>query len=284
MAGAGIALQPWQQRTQQGKWLPYGDDQEVMYGPYGAKTRPKQSAQDAALLAARTSNALQAENMAATDPAGLARERTGVGGGAAVAGTPSPTADFNQRMQEFGQFADKFGSLFGGGGGVGAGAGSLGGGGGTAAPSAAPTSPVAALNTAAIEAGDRAAFSRAKDTVGQSTQGLLKALSNQFAGRGLRGSSMEGRAIGSALDSGVGQLADVARGQAVEGARRAENLATTQYQGDVAMRGQDVAARGQDIGAATARESLAAQVAAQQQQAKLASIMGLMSAFNGLRY
>jgi hypothetical protein len=133
--------------------------------------------------------------------------------------------------------------------------------------------PRVQLDTAAIDAGDRAAYSQAKDKVGGATQGLMKSLQNQFASRGLRGSSIEGRQIGSALESGAGQLDDVARGQAVEGSRRAVDLAKTQYGGDITQRGQD-------IDAETADRSLDVQ----SQQSRVGSIMGLFNAFNGMRY
>jgi hypothetical protein len=129
-----------------------------------------------------------------------------------------------------------------------------------------------ALDTGAIAAGDAAAYSRAKDQVGQSQQGLQKALANQFSTRGLRGSSMEGRAVGSALEFGAGQLNDVSREQAIGGSQRAVDLAKTQYQGGITQRGQDLSER------ASARSN-----ATQRQSNRTASVLGLYNAYNNNR-
>lgn len=133
------------------------------------------------------------------------------------------------------------------------------------------SSPHVSLDQGAIDAGDAAAFSRAKDTVGRNTAASLKSLTNQFAGRGLRGSSIEGGEIGRAVGAGAGQLDDVARSQAVAGSDRAVDLAKTAYQGDVTQRGQD-------IGANTAY----AQIASTQQANKFASLLGLIKSAGSL--
>jgi hypothetical protein len=168
---------------------------------------------------------------------------------------------FQKQMTNFQQFTNTFGNM--GGNANLTGSGSL----------THGDAPRVQLDTNAINAGDAAAFSKAKDTIGASTQGLMKSIQNQFGGRGLRGSSIEGRAVGSALEGQEGQLADVSRSQAVEGSRRAVDLAKTQYTGDIEQRGQD-------IGAETANR----QFAANQQQSKLASVLGLWNAVNGMRY
>ncbi len=171
--------------------------------------------------------------------------------------------DFQTQMNNFGNFMGRFGNM------GGAGSSSLSGRGGLSGAD----SPRASLDTGAIAAGDAAAYSRAKDQVGQSTGGLMKALQNQFSGRGLRGSSIEGRAVGSALESQAGQLADVSRGQAMQGSDRALDLAKTQYGGDIAMRGQDMDAQSQ-----------MRSIEANAQQSKTASLLGLWNAFGGMRY
>ena len=181
----------------------------------------------------------------------------------------NPTTAFNRSMDQFGQFMGRFG-----GGAPGGGSGSL------SMQAGGGQQPRVALDTAAIDAGDRAAFSRAKDRVGSSMQGLLKSIGNQFATRGLRGSSLEGRALGSALESGAGQLADVEREQAIEGSRRAEDLAKTAYGGEITQRGQD-------LDAASRARALELTAQGQQQglqQSRLASILGLFNAFKGQRY
>lgn len=169
--------------------------------------------------------------------------------------------DFQRDMNNFGNFMGRFGNM--GGSGSTTGSGSL----------THGDAPRVQLNTGAIDAGDAAAFSKAKDKVGGVMSGSMKALQNQFASRGLRGSSMEGRAVGSAVENGAGQLDDVARSQAVEGSRRAVDLAKTQYGGEIDQRGQD-------IGAETSERNFAAT----QQQAKLQSVLGLWNAFSGMKY
>ncbi len=126
----------------------------------------------------------------------------------------------------------------------------------------------ATLDRGAIAAGDAAAYSQAKDQVGDSTGGLMKALGSQFAGRGLRGSSIEGRAIGSGLEAGMGELADVSRGQAIEGSRRSTQLGLANYEGDISQRGQDITQRGQDM---------------DDRHRRLASVLGLFQA-SGQRF
>jgi hypothetical protein len=164
---------------------------------------------------------------------------------AANGGVP-PGGDFNSLMASFG-----------------------GGGGNVAKMPAMPRAPRARLDRAAIDAGDAAAYSRAKDQVGDSTGGLMKALGNQFSSRGLRGSSIEGQAMGSGLEAGMGELADVSRGQAIQNSDRSLDIAKTNYGGDITQRGQDigqnVASRGQDMDA---------------QKSRMASILGLWNARN----
>lgn len=173
--------------------------------------------------------------------------------------SPAQAPAFSQKMDDFSTLMSRFGNM-----------------GGTSNFSSRGglgNEPRVSLDTNAIDAGDRAAFSQAKDKVGGATQGLMKSLSNQFASRGLRGSSMEGRAIGSGLEAGMGQLDDVARGQAVEGSRRALDVAKTQYGGDITQRGQDIDA-----------ETADRQIDASTQSGKLASVLGLFNAFNGMKY
>jgi hypothetical protein len=178
-------------------------------------------------------------------------------------GANSKPVDFNTQMNNFGNFMGRFGNMGGGGSSSLKGSGGLSGG----------ASPNVTLDQGAIDSGDAAAYSRAKDQVGQSTQGLMKSLQNQFAGRGLRGSSIEGNAVGSALESQAGQLADVSRGQAMQGSQRATDLAKTRYAGDIQMRGQDMDA-----------ESQMRSIEANSQQSKLSSVLGLWNAFSGMRY
>jgi hypothetical protein len=90
-----------------------------------------------------------------------------------------------------------------------------------------------------------AQFSRAKDRIGQATQGLLKSVNSSFGARGLAGSSMEGRAMSGAMEAGLGQASDVLRTQAVEGLRRDDEVSDRNYAGDITQRGQDMASQQQ---------------------------------------
>ena len=201
------------------------------------------------------------------------------------------SADFGASLNDFSKFADRFGS-FGTASappafatapatGMLSGYGSLSGGG---AIPAAPT-----LDTASIDAADRAAYSRAKDTVGQETGGALKSLRNAFAARGMGGSSIEGRQIGSAIDAGAGRLADVDRSQAEAAGGRAVDLAKTKYQGDLTTRGQDVNASTAFAGIAANGTNAANALALQRWQAeqsnalaKQQAMLGLWGAFKGM--
>lgn len=160
-------------------------------------------------------------------------------------------ANFNAHLSQFDRLSSRFPS----------------GADGTNINATATRMPRVTLDTGAIDAGQRAAFSRAKDQVGDAQRGLMSAMKNQFASRGLRGSSIEGRAIGSGLESGFGQLADVSREQAIQGANRSVDLAKTSYGGDITQRGQDMDAL-----------SRAQSIAIQNQQAKNAALSGLWSA------
>lgn len=89
-------------------------------------------------------------------------------------------------------------------------------------------------------AGQADAFARAKDRIGLATQGLLKAVRGQVGRRGIGGSSIEGNLIGSALESGNGQIGEVIRDQAIQQAQRAQAVADRNYAGDITQRGQDI--------------------------------------------
>lgn len=188
------------------------------------------------------------------------RRETAGGGASGAPGTANTNA-----MGAFDSLMAKYGDKFGGGGSFSSSTGGVGGG------AVGGTAPRAVLDTGAIAAGDAASYGRAKDQVGASTQGLMKSLQNQFAGRGLRGSSLESRAVGSGLESAQGELADVSREQAIRGGERATDLVKTQYSGDVTMRGQDLAEN------ASIRSNNT-----QAQQSKIASIMGLINAFGSM--
>lgn len=137
-------------------------------------------------------------------------------------------------------------------GGFGAGAGN---GSGVPAPLGPPPMPHVALDTASIDAADRAAFARAKDTTGDITQSGLKALRDEMGSRNILGSSIDANAEASVINQGMKNLSEVPREQAIQRGARATDLAKTSYSGDISQRGQDVTMRGQDISAAQAAKS-----------------------------
>ncbi len=149
----------------------------------------------------------------------------------------------------------------------------------TAPPSAVGLSsavaPIAAIDTSAAQ---RAEFGRAKDQVGQASQGALTGLRSALAGRGMLGSGVEGRQTARVATSGLGELGDVSRQQAITGAETAQRTAEQNRAGDITQREQDISAttaanslagenerarysgaieqRGQDIGAQKAANDL----------------------------
>lgn len=206
---------------------------------------------------------------------------------AGVSGTAAGTAKGNQIAAEspalmglFGAIGDKLngpgasgvpGSGVPGGGGVP---------GGSGGPSQvrAPSEGVAPVDTSEATRGE---FAHAKDQVGQETGGALTGLRSALAGRGLLGSGAESRGTTGVITKGQGQLGEVSRQQASTASELEQKNAETNYQGNVAQRGQDITQRGQDI----QREQNVMQ--AQQQQASIQLqqrqmvLQGLMAALSG---
>ncbi len=120
--------------------------------------------------------------------------------------------------------------------GAGASAGEGGAGGAAGVPRV--TGPDPASRTAA----EGAAFGRAKDRIGLATQGLIKAVRSNMAGRGISGSSIEREGVSGALNQGAGEVGDVIRDQAIEGLRRDQSVEDRNYSGDITQRGQDLSA------------------------------------------
>lgn len=101
-------------------------------------------------------------------------------------------------------------------------------------------SRVAGVSPADRRAAEDAAFARAKERVGATTQGLLRSIQNTMARRGIQGSGIEGELTERALTGGAGQLGEVARDQAIEGLRRAQAIEDRDYAGGIAQRGQEI--------------------------------------------
>jgi hypothetical protein len=113
---------------------------------------------------------------------------------------------------------------------------------------------VAPIDTSGAEA---AAFARAKDKVGQVSQGAITSLRSAAGATGQLGSGAAMRQTGNVINAGQGELGQVARDQAIEGARSAGDTSKFNYSGAVTQRGQDIGAatanRGLDIEAANSR-------------------------------
>jgi hypothetical protein len=136
---------------------------------------------------------------------------------------------------------------------------------------------VAAPDTSAAES---AAFGSAKDKVGQNAKAALQALNDQMAAQGMLGSGAQVQGARDIIQSGMGELGDVRRQQAITKAGSALDLAKMGYQGDITQRGQDISA--QEANARLAQE--AAQLQFQRQQSALQQQMGLMQlAMSGLK-
>ena len=85
-----------------------------------------------------------------------------------------------------------------------------------------------------------AAYARAKEQIGGSTQGAIKALQNLYSEKGLTGSSAEGQAIGSAVGGGAKGLNEFSTQQALAEVARQQQEAALHYQGGITQRGQDM--------------------------------------------
>lgn len=188
---------------------------------------------------------------------------------AGVEGTAAGTAKGNQITAEtpalmglFGAIGDKFNTSASASSAIGSGV-----------PGGGPSnvSGVAPVDTSAATS---AAFANAKDQVGEETGGALTGLRSALAGRGLLGSGAESRGTTSVITKGQGELGKASRGQAIETADLAQKNAETNYQGQVAQRGQDVQ-REQNI-----MQANLGQAQLQQQQRQMV-LNGLMAALSG---
>jgi len=151
---------------------------------------------------------------------------------------------------------------------------------------------------------DAARFARAKDTVGQTTRAALTGLRSALASRGQLGGGGEMRGTRSILESGMGELGDVSREQAIQESERNAEREALGFTGGITMRGQDLSAqqaanalaqrlkevmyqgditqRGQDIAATTDTRALELQEQRQwqqQQQLILDRILGALSLY-----
>lgn len=95
----------------------------------------------------------------------------------------------------------------------------------------------------AAAAAQAAAFARAKDRTAKIAQGGIQSVQDEFAGRGLSGSPLEGGAIRDVMEGGVGQLGEASRDIALEESRRAQDVEDRNIQASLTQRGQDIGER-----------------------------------------
>lgn len=203
----------------------------------------------------------------------------------------TPTSTGTRGGQEVSAFmnAAGFGGLAGGltgalGGlqGAGGGAAAFGGGSSQMQPNFAsgPISAVGHIGMPDQTGAENATFASAKDRVGQNSKAALSALNDAMAGQGMLGSGAQVQGSRDIIQSGMGELGDVRRQQAVTHAGNALDVAKMGYQGDIAQRGQNIQA--QEANARLAQE--ANQLAFQRQQAGTNQQLQLMSlALSGLK-
>lgn len=141
---------------------------------------------------------------------------------------------------------------------------------GSASPVPPHVTPIAPPDTSAANS---AAFSRAKDTVGQIGRAGLNSLRRAMGGRGLAGSSIEGRGLTTLVGDSMGQLSDVARQQAITDSQRAAEVADRNYAGELEQRNADIGVRGQNISA----DQAATASARADRDSRLSQITGLAS-------
>ena len=89
-------------------------------------------------------------------------------------------------------------------------------------------------------AAEDAEFARAKDRISQSLQGLLRSAQQLMASRGLVGSSIESDLTANVLARGHGELGEVLRQQAIEAARRAQEVEDRNLRAALEQRAQDI--------------------------------------------
>lgn len=121
-----------------------------------------------------------------------------------------------------------------------------------------------AFPTAAITAGQQAAYNQAKDTQGQTTAAALNALRSQLAGRGMLGGGIEAQGTTGIVQQGAEALGNLTRQQAIDQGQQALQEAETAYQGGISQRGQDIGA--QEAANQQALQSWSAQEAAREAQ------------------
>lgn len=89
-------------------------------------------------------------------------------------------------------------------------------------------------------ASDAASFATAKDKVGNLSRASLDSLNGELGATGMLGGGAQVQGTKDIIQSGAGELGQVARDQAVTDSNRAADFAKTKYSGDITQRGQDI--------------------------------------------
>lgn len=147
---------------------------------------------------------------------------------------------------------------------------SWGGGGGGGAPSV-PKVPIEGYSPGGgTGAAESAAFGRAKDRIGEASQGALSTLGDIMSSRGLSGTGIEAGETGRVIGEAQQGLGEAGRDIALQQERRAAEVADRNLAALLQQRGQDIGQRGQDIGAEQARrDQILALIRAQQARSYL---------------
>lgn len=105
--------------------------------------------------------------------------------------------------------------------------------------------PVAGdINTGATDAQERAAedaaFARAKDKIGLASRSAMDSLSSEMSSRGISGSGVEAQRLGGVYESGLGEIGQTAREQAIEALKRKYQVSDRNVALASTTRGQNI--------------------------------------------
>lgn len=109
-----------------------------------------------------------------------------------------------------------------------------------------PPSPVplpareASPNPADRTAAEAAAYGKAKGQIGANSRAALNDLADEMSARGIGGSGMEGALASQIIQTGQGQLGQVAQNQAIDALKRQGEIEDRNYAGGINQRSQDV--------------------------------------------
>jgi hypothetical protein len=85
-----------------------------------------------------------------------------------------------------------------------------------------------------------ATFARAKDKAGQLARAGLQSLQGELGAQGMLGGGAQAQATRDIIQTGMGQVGDVSRQQAIEEAAQKAKFAEFGYTGSITQRGQDI--------------------------------------------